>query len=67
MISVLEARLNKLERSIPAPEKQWRVICIVAGERDRAEAERLLETEGCDPESDLAIFHTIVSPAGQEP
>ena len=37
MSSLLRARLNKLERSIPAPEKRRRVISVVAGEETNLE------------------------------
>jgi hypothetical protein len=67
-MSTLGARLNKLERSIPAPQRPGRVFRIVAGEGDEAEARKLLDVEGYDPDSgDLAIFRIIVAPAGQPP
>ena len=67
-MSALGARLHKLERTIRPPKNHGRVICIVTGERDQTEAEKLLEAEGYDPEKgDRAIFQIIVSPAGREP
>ena len=67
-MSTLDARLSKLKRRVPAPEQWGRVIRIVAGEKDRAEAKKLLQAEGYNPEhGDLAIFRIIVSPTGQEP
>jgi hypothetical protein len=67
-MAMLGARLNKLERSFPEPSRQGRVFRVITGERDKAEAEKLLEAEGYDPgKGDLAIFRIIVAPAGQPP
>jgi hypothetical protein len=65
-MSVLGVRLNKLEHSIPAPQKRGCVIWIIAGDWDQAGAQKLLEAEGYNPEGgDIAIVHYIVGPAGQ--
>jgi len=67
-MSTLGARLNKLERSFPEPLRQGRWFRVVTSERDEAQAQKLLEAEGYDPENgDRAIFHIIVSPACREP
>jgi len=67
-MSLLGARLSKLERSIPAPEKRRRVMRIVAAKGDEAGAQNMLDAEGYDPDAgDFAIITYIVSPAGQEP
>lgn len=67
-MSALGARLNRLERSSPAPQKQGRVFRVITGKEDEAKARELLEAEGYDAENgDLAIFRIIVTPAGQPP
>ena len=67
-MSVLNARLNNLERSIPMPAKRGRVFRVITGPRNQEAAQRLIEAEGYDAgKGDLAIFRIIVAPAGQEP
>ena len=64
----LDARLNKLERSLLEPAKRGRVFRVIASQGDEVAARKLIEAEGFDPEAgDLAIFRIIVSPAGQPP
>lgn len=55
-MSVLIARLNKLERSLPEPAKRGRVFRVIAGPQDEEAAKRLIEAEGYDPDhGDLAF------------
>jgi hypothetical protein len=66
MTSFLSARLGKMERTLPSPQRQGRVIRIVASDQDEAEARKLLEAEGYDPDSwDIAIIRLIAVLAGQ--
>jgi len=53
---------------VPAPQEQRRFIRIVASDQDEAEAYKLLEAEGYDPDSGyLAIIRLIAVPPGQPP
>ena len=64
----ITVRLDRLESKIPAPPKPGRVIRIVASDQEEAEAYKLLEAEGYDPDSgDLAIIRLIAVPPGQPP
>lgn len=61
------SRLERLERSSSDAKKQHRVIRLVASEEEEAEAERLLEAEGFDPDSgDIAIIRLICGPRGSD-
>lgn len=61
------ARLERLERSSPDAKPQRRVIRLVASDEEEAEAERLLEAEGFDPDSgDIAIIRLIVGAPERE-
>jgi hypothetical protein len=67
-MSLLGARLNKLERSVPAPTKRGRVFRVITGPQDEEAARRLIEAEGYNPDNgDLTIFRITVAPAGQPP
>ncbi|GAA4121564.1 hypothetical protein ACFFTN_21055 [Aminobacter aganoensis] len=64
------SRLERLERSSPDTKPQHRVIRLVVSDEEEAEAERLLEAEGFDPDSgDIAIIRLIcMAPgSGKEP
>ncbi len=62
MPSFLMARLKRLERKIPAPEKQRRVFWV-RSDPDKAEARKLLEAGGFDKErGDIIIIRLIVDP-----
>jgi hypothetical protein len=51
---------------MPPPTKQGCVIRIVASDQEEAEARKLLEAEGFDPDSgDIGIIRLIAVPAGQ--
>jgi hypothetical protein len=68
MPSALTARLDKLENKMPPLQKQGRVIRIIASDQEEAEARKLLEAEGFDPDSgDIGIIRLIAVPAGQPP
>jgi hypothetical protein len=61
-------RLDRLEARVPSPNKQGRVIRIIASDQEEAEARKLLEAEGFDPDSgDIGIIRLIAVPAGQPP
>jgi hypothetical protein len=61
-------RLDRLEARVPSPNKQGRIIRIIASDQEEAEARKLLEAEGFDPDSgDIGIIRLIVVPAGQAP
>lgn len=65
---MLNERLRKLERRIPAPEKRGRVICIAATDGDEAGVRQLLDAEGYDPDDgDMAILTYFVSPSQGRP
>ena len=61
MANALLARLDKLETRLPPPEKPRRLIQITANQGDEDEAQRLLESEGDNPDDkDLVIMRVIV-------
>jgi hypothetical protein len=59
---VLSARLGRLERLFPAPDKSGRAICIVAGDGDEAGVQQLLEAEGYDPTTAIRLSSRGSSP-----
>jgi hypothetical protein len=55
-----------ISRCMPPSKRQRRVIKIVASDQEEAEARKLLEAEGFDPNSgDIGIIRLIAIPAGQ--
>ena len=68
MVNPIAARLAKIERKIPPLKKPGRLIRIVASDNQEAEAHKLLEEEGYDPDSgDIGIIRLIAVPPGREP
>jgi hypothetical protein len=61
MTGVLNARIAKLEGKLPQPEKPGRVIRLVAGDEQEAEARRLLEAEGWNPDSGEIGFIRLIA------
>lgn len=63
---MLNERLRKLERRVPAPDKRGRAICIAATEGDGAGGQQLLDAEGYNPDNgDMAIVTYFVPPHGR--
>jgi hypothetical protein len=67
MSSTLASRIAMLEAKNPKPAR--RVVRVVTGEGQEAEARRLLQSEGLDPDADdlFIIYNCIVAPDGEEP
>ena len=65
-MAMLSSRLEKLEDKFPKEKKLGRVIRLVANDEDEAEAHRMLEAEGFDPENgDIAIIRLIAPAPGK--